>query len=199
LVKNQIIMPDVKTIRRKLKTAEGQLLLLAATFAGALVMAVGTLVARPFLFEPYIRHRVVELPDALKERGEQVASGELAADSLKNLTVAQVAGLYGGLINNSFDDGENRVAESLFKFHSEVLMDRLKTTAAVGNHGQRRRAVELLEMSKDEPSGMANRSRAAELCRHIFDRARRTGDTELRQASEAVLRQLKDLKGEPDE
>ena len=194
-------MPDVKTIRRRLKTAEGQLLLLTATFAGALVMAAGTLVARPFLFEPYIRHHVVELPGPLKEIGERVASGERPADSIKNLTVTQVAGLYGGLINDSLDDGENRLAESLFKFHSEVFMDRLRTTAAVGDHDQRRRAVELLGLSTGRLSGKGNRSRAAELCRHISDRARRTGDTELRQASEAVLRQLEveDLKGDPDE
>lgn len=194
-------MPDFQSIRRRLKTAEGQLLLLAATLAGALVMAAGTLVARPFLFEPYIRHRVVELPDPLKEIGEQVASGDQPADSLKKLTVTQVAGLYGGLINDTLDDGENRLAESLFKFHSEVFMDRLQTTAAVGNHDQRRRAVELLGLSTGRLSGKDNRSRATELCRHFVDRARRTGDTELRQASESVLRQFEevDLKGDPDE
>lgn len=192
-------MPDSKAIRRKLKTAEGQLMLLAATFAGALVLAVGTLCFRSVLFEPYIRHRVAELGDDLKERGKKVASGKEPAESLKKLTATQVAGLYGGLINGTLDDDENLLADSLFKFHSPVLMDRLQITAAVGNHNQRLKAVELLKIS-----GKDNRSRAAELCRHHFDRARRTGNTELRKHAEAVLRQFNerpfnDPEGDPDE
>lgn len=192
-------MPDSKAIRRKLKTAEGQLLLLATTFLGALVMAVGTLCLRSVLFEPYIRHRVEELNDNLKERGEKVASDEQPAESLKKLTVTQVAGLYGELINGTLDDDENLLADSLFKFHSPVLMDKLQITAAVGNHTQRLKAVELLKIS-----GKDNRPRAAELCRHHFDRARRTGNTELREHAEAVLRQfnerpLNDPEGDPDE
>lgn len=187
-------MPDIKAIRRGLKTAEGQLLLLAATFLGALILAAGTLCLRSVLFEPYIRHRVVELDDDLKQRGADVASGKQPADSLEKLSVTQVAGLYGGLINGVVDDPKNLLAASLFKFHSRVLMDKLQITVAVGNHNQRRRAVELLKIS-----GTDNRSRAAELCRHIVDRARRTGDTELRQLSESVLRQFNDSGGDPDE
>ena len=91
-------------------------MLLAVTFAGALVLAVGALCFRSVLFEPYIRHRVAELGDDLKERGKKVASGKEPAESLKKLTATQVAGLYGGLINGTLDDDENLLADSLFKF-----------------------------------------------------------------------------------
>ncbi len=178
-------MPDSKAIRRKLKTAEGQLLLLATTFLGALVMAVGTLCLRSVLFEPYIRHRVEELNDNLKERGEKVASDEQPAESLKKLTVTQVAGLYGELINGTLDDDENLLADSLFKFHSPVLMDKLQITAAVGNHTQRLKAVELLKTARSYNSPLA-----AVLFRLHFYRLRRTVNTSLRLHSFSFLRQL---------
>lgn len=185
---------NYKSIRRRLKTARGQLLLLAATFAGALVLAVGALCLKSVLFEPCIRHRVAELSDDLAERGGKVASGEQPAESLKKLTSTQVAALYGGLINGRLDDDGNRLTGSLFEFQSPVLMDRLKITAAVGNPSQRQRAVELLRISGED-----NRPRAVELCRHIYDRARRTGDKELGELSESVLRELESSEGDFDE
>lgn len=178
-------MPDSKLLRRRLKTAEGQLLLLALTFLAALVTAVGALCLRSVLFEPYIRHRVAELSPTLREQGRHVATGQAPAESLKELKTAQLAGLYGGLINGIVEDPEDRLADSLFKFHSSDLMDRLTITAAVGSHAQRLKAVELLRIS-----GKDNRSKAAALCLYLSERARRTGDEKIRERAESVLRQF---------
>ena len=192
-------MLNEKAIRRNLKTPAGQLKLLALTFTGALVLAVGTLCFRSVLFEPYIRQRVAELNDDLKERGQDVADGEEPGEWLRELTPTQVAGLYGGLINGTVNDDETQLAQALFNYHPLDLMHWLEITAAVGNHKQRLNAVDLLRISgKEYPS------RATELCRHHLKQARRTGDAKLQKQAEAVLHHLNQYRvdnfaGDPDE
>lgn len=176
---------DYRTFRRHLRTPKGQLILFAVTFTGALCLAVAPLLTRGLLFEPYIRHRVAELSEDLKQRGEDVASGEEPPGSLQKLSPAQIAGLYGALINSEIDDKENRLARTLHEFHSQELMSRLTITVAAGNQSQRRKALNLLSLTDIE-----DRSRAAMLCRHIEVRAKRTGDNNLHPAALRVLNQL---------
>ena len=178
-------MISMKQSRRWLKTARGQLLLFAAVYGGAIVMAVGSLILKPVLFEPYIRHRLPTMSDELKAKVEAIASGTASADQLEGLSSNSLTAAYGGLINNEFSDPEGRVISGLVRFRSEEVLGRLQTTVATGTVDQRQQAIRLLKASRS-----ADRSQAIRLTRSLFDRALRTGDQEIRQAAESALRTL---------
>jgi hypothetical protein len=175
----------VKQTRRWLKTARGQLLLFAAVYCGAIVMAVGSLILKPVLFEPYIRHRLPPMSDELKAKVEAIASGAAPADQLEELSSDSLTATYGGLINNEFSDPEGHVISGLVRFRSEEVLDRLRTTVATGTVDQKQQAIRLVEASRS-----ADRSQAIRLTRALLDRALRTGDREIRQAAESALRTL---------
>ncbi len=177
----RVAMISMKQSRRWLKTARGQLLLFAAVYCGAIVMAVGSLILKPVLFEPYIQHRLPTMSDELTAKVEAIASGTASADQLKGLSSNSLTAAYGGLINNEFSDPEGRVISGLVRFRSEEVLGRLQTTVATGTIDQRQQAIRLLKASRS-----ADRSQAIRLTRSLFDRALRMGDQEIRQAAESA-------------
>ncbi len=172
-------------IRRRLKTARGQLLLFGMVYCGAIVMAFGSLILKTVLFEPYVRHRLPPLGADLKADIEAIATGAESVDEIRELSTDNVAMMYGGLINAEFSDPSGRVISGLVRFRSEELLDRLQTTVATGTADQKLQALRLLEALDS-----VNRIEAIRLTRILLDRALRTGDREIRDASESALRTL---------
>lgn len=173
---------DWKQKKIELRSARGQLLLLAGTFAGALVLAVAALFVKEVFFRGFVRHRTVVLTEQQKELAEGVVTGRLAGSEIEDMDDLSVRALYGALIDATVNDPEKRLTSALVKFHERKFVSRLRITLAAGSREQRFRAIQLL-VDQD----LVGDKVIMELCREAGLRARRHGDEVLRELAESVV------------
>ena len=166
--------------------------MLAVVFAGALVLAVTALFLKEIFFRGYIRHRTVALNDSVQELAEDLAEGTRPASEIEDVDEMSVRALYGALIDATVNDPEKRLTAALVKFHERRVLGRLRITVAAGSREQRFRAIQLLVGQDLEDDDIV-----LDLCRAAGKRARRQGDTKLRELAESVAASLELHSQEP--
>ena len=172
----------MKLSKAYLRSVTGQLQVLAAVFAGALVLAVVTLSLRSALFERFVREKMKPLPEALERDLAQDPTGRRCLDGAPEDTDL----IYGAWIERDGLDPGGELARSMFTLKTERALERARVTLVAGSAAQRRRAVEFLSRAE----GTEASRRAAELCRHAEARARRRGEEELLHRAESVEARL---------
>jgi hypothetical protein len=164
--------------RAYLRSAPGQLALLAVAFAGAVVLAVAALVLRERFFEPFVREKYPPLEGRLRDVAGLLAGKEIADQQRSELekevreTPRGVDAVYGGLIEDSDLDLDHRLERWLLRTGRADLLGRLRRTLAAGNERQRAGALRLLEWVAGEGD-----DEAIALVRQARERARRRGET----------------------
>jgi hypothetical protein len=185
------------------RSVPAQMGLLAATFAGAIVLALVTLGLRALVFERYVRETYppsTEHPRALVERLESALSsaGKPAADAdeladgpadPQTVALREAAdwdALYAlWMTRPAGGPGEQRLRTLLWSRPAATL-ERIRGTSVVGNLAQRSRALELLASVPASHSS----SDALRLCRYVRERARRRGEHDLFTRADRVLQSL---------
>jgi hypothetical protein len=181
----------------RLRSVPVQLGLLAATFVGALGLAVVALAVRNVFFESYVRESYAplsEAPESLLTRLERTAtpakrsedeeeSAQAAPDSKE---LADWDALFSLWMNPHPDAPSEQRVRRLLWTREEPTLDRVRTTSVVGNRSQRARALELLA---SVPAARV-RNDAIRLCRFVRERARRRGERDLFTRAEQVFRSL---------
>jgi hypothetical protein len=167
-----------------LRSAHFQMLLFAATFVGAVVLAIAALSLRGVLFEPYCLAKFPKLEQTVFAK--ELAEGKGDPKRLKDLPDAELHALFGTLVNDPESDPHDHVAKALLSVRSASILDKIRITLVLGNREQRMRSVELLARFVDSD----RQAEAAQLCRFARDKAWRRGETDLQQQAETVLVRL---------
>lgn len=175
-----------------LRSIEGQLGLFAATFAGAVVLAVAAIALRGRLFEPYFHEKYPALTERQGERARELAGEKIPRgrrlELVESLTESPTAfeATYGAAIRDADIDPQGRLMAALMEELPDRVLARLRKTLLVGNADQRRRALGYL--GRIVPQN--RRNEAAELVRAARTRAARRGESELVEEADAALARL---------
>lgn len=183
-----------------LRSARGQLTLLGATFAAAVVLAVAIVGLRGAVFERYAREtyppagawaeeaaRELSAPETSPQRLDAIGAAaaeraRLARETRK--TAPDLEELYGLWLLNPAADPDDLLPVRLTRRVPEWVVDRLRRTLAAGNPDQRGRALRWLR-------AVADLEETADRVRALADQARRRaaarGEDSIRLQAEAVL------------
>jgi hypothetical protein len=178
--------------RGYLRSVQGQLAVLGATFAGAVVLAGAAVLLRDRLFEPFAREKYPPLEGRPREVAQELAGRAIEQKQKEKLqkelqeTPRAVEALYGELIAGGDLDGERRLARWLMGAHRKYLLGRLRRTLVVGDAEQRAGALRLLEVL----AGGERDGEVAELVGRAREQARRRGEAALVEQADGLLRRL---------
>jgi hypothetical protein len=168
-----------------LRSVQGQLVLLAITLAGGILLAVAALCLRSVLFEPHIREKYPELSRKLE--ADLKKRDRAAGDRVRKLSPRELRAVYGAWISAPDLDPRGWLADHLLALHGPALLGNIRQTLVVGNAEQRGRALALLgRVSAEDLKPEARR-----LGRYALDRSRRRREPELARQAEAVLDKLR--------
>jgi hypothetical protein len=168
-----------------LRSAPGQLTLLAILYGGAVLLAVAALCLRSVAFEPFIRERVPPLPERLAELARTVAEAP-GGKELPPLSGEDVDLLVGAWIDEPDLDPQGHLAEDLLARRGAAVLEHVRRTLVVGDPPQRARAVALLGRVTTEEL----KPQALALCRYARRRAEARGDSDLAAQASATLARL---------
>ncbi len=197
-----------------IRSIHGQLSLLAATYSGAIVLAIAAWSCRSLFFEPYVREKFPPLPGEVAAVLPTIAAGHAPAEALstaieplaleeakKNMRFgvkeprpAEVEaarhrlwhGVYGAWIERDNHAADGRIAAILHAQGAPFVLERIRQSLVVGSPRQRRRALDLLGEIPD-PAGKAEARSLADFARQ---RAERRQETALVEQAEATSRKL---------
>jgi hypothetical protein len=193
----------MKLTRQFIRSVQGQLSLLAATYAGAILLALGAWIFRSILFEPYIREKFPPLkadlavallqvadgqadPGTLAKTIDELAEKETRAGDIDSARDKLWAEIYGEWINRDDLDPANRLAGVFLSEQNCLIFERLRRTLVAGNEQQRGRALYLLGLTATDE----DRALARQLCAYARERALRRNEPELVRQAEQVLNAL---------
>lgn len=188
-----------------LRSAGGQLSLLAVVYLGALVLAGLAILLRDVFFERYVREKYPPLTGQVERLARDLAIGRAGADDVRamadKLAVQPARGvhdpqaarqaaldqlvssLYGTWVSDPAIDQKNLLRICLLSDFSGTTIQRVRITLAVGNAFQRRRAVEFLTA----PPAHVDSSEVMGLLRYAAQRAERRGESDLAALANAAL------------
>jgi hypothetical protein len=131
---------------KALRTVRGQVILFAATFLGAIVLALLALLLRERVFEYYVREKYPVLAEVNRKRIEELSAQDVDPKRLDELLGAvgqpdNWAQVYGAWIEQPGLDPDDRLGKRLASAFSDHLPERLKRTLVAGNLEQRGRAL----------------------------------------------------------
>lgn len=175
-----------------LRSVHGQLLLLAGTYAGAVVLAVVAVGLRSVFFDRYVRETFPQPSERVLSLMKQVATseGRLAgrdSTSIRELSGPELEQAYGAWIRDPALDPRGRTASLLLWAHPEFMIKRIRLTCVAGSPAQQARALELLAHDHDR----STHSEAQFLCQFLKARAHRRGEVGLFKQADEALRQLR--------
>jgi hypothetical protein len=197
----------MKFARIPIRSVQGQLGLLALTYAGGVMLAVLALCLRDIFFEKYIREKYPPLGEASGALVTRLAAGRGSVEDLDKLAEEQAkqrAGefpvervypqvqnelmdaVYGAWIEDPERDPDGNLARRLLSAKAEFIIARIRRTLAAGSPGQRLRAVEWLALGPPKD----HETEWLDLALWARARSQRRGETELANRAGAVVHQL---------
>jgi hypothetical protein len=183
---NKPAAPRSQAWKQRVRSVQGQLALLAVTYAGALGLVVLALVLRTVLFERYVREKFEPMPAPLQAAAQRIASGQQPADSVMAFNQKEDGLLYGALLQHGVEDPEHRLADALAHHRPRWLLDQVRGTLVAGSLPQRQRALDLLCSISAEPL----RPEMVRLCEFCCQRATVRGEPAMLDRARDLIRDL---------
>jgi hypothetical protein len=166
-------------LKARLRTPHGQLQLLAALFATALVLALVVALNRPF-FERYVREKYPEPPSLIEDLVTRIETGEAGPEEVTKLGREERVQLYHAWQLGPDDPAPDaRLPRVLFQADAQLYAELVERTLAAGTPPQRLRAAVLAAASGHED--------ARAVLEWGLERARRQGDAALAEALGELL------------
>lgn len=175
-----------KRWKEYLRSTQGQVSLFAATFAGAIVLAVVSVAVRSVFFERFVREDYPIADDRLINLVTETTRIGAPPNAGNHFTEEELDQIYGAWISDSIADPDGRVADYLFAVYGRQLLDRIRVTFVAGSNVQKLRAVELIEHA----AAGKYRGEALELCQFFRRRAIRRHEPRLENQIDSVIRKL---------
>lgn len=169
-----------------MRSPRGQFTLLAAAYAGAMLLAVVALGMRSLVFERwFLREKFPRPTQKLHESLAQASGNPREIERAADLPADDFHIAYGLWINGELDDPRFELARAWSRKRPKDLFTRVRGTCLVGSPKQRRRALDALRLIDDETLSLEK----SRLIRYLDSRARVRGDLELREAIERTAGQ----------
>lgn len=169
-----------------MRSTRGQVSLFAATFAGAIVLAVASVAVRSVFFERFVRENYPVADERLMKTVAEIARIGAPPNAGNQFTEEELDQIYGAWISDSIADPDGRAAGYLFAVYGRQLLDKIRVTFVAGSNVQKLRAIELIQHA----AGGKHRREAVELCREFRRRAVRRRETHLKNQFDSVIRKL---------
>ena len=132
-------------IRREIKKLRGQLLLLGIVLAGAAVLAVGIVVARPF-FERHLKEKYADLPPAHQPLIEQAVAGNITAERWRQTPLEVRLLFYDQWMKQP--DRPASWPQTLVRLDAQTFVERVERSLVNGDASQRELALEFLKVGQ---------------------------------------------------
>lgn len=175
-----------------LRSVQGQLVLLAGTYTGAVVLAILAVGLRSVFFDRYVREtfpapseRVLALMNRVAHSNGPLTDRD--SEAIRELSGPELEAAYGAWLNTKALDPRGRVTMLLLWPHSAFMIKRIRITCIAGSLAQQARALELLARDPDR----STKDEALSLCQFLRERAHRRGEGGLRKQADEALHQLR--------
>ena len=167
-------MPTRKQLLRYLRTTGGQLTLLCALLAGAVILSMTAICCRSFfersIVEVFPSETDRDADSSVYQRCLKLSNGDLNRDAFLKMDSRERHIAYGYWINHTIADPDHRLQQALIIDRQSDVFPIIERTLVVGSEEQRLRALELLT-EIDQPDLISDRHRVINyLTRRSSDR-----------------------------
>lgn len=137
-------------MRMRLDTPSGQMLLMAVTLGGAVVLAIIMATQRDF-FEQYIRERYPAPPVNVMALLQGLENGSMDASRVARLAPLEQSALYDAWMGREPSPAESVVPAAMMTHAPQVTLARLERTLVAGSKEQRFKAVDFARRTRTTP------------------------------------------------
>ncbi|MBM83686.1 MAG: hypothetical protein CMJ78_24265 [Planctomycetaceae bacterium] len=176
-------------IKLYLRSARGQLTLIAVVLVGAVVMAAISVGLRSLFFDGTIRQKLPSATEQVQKIVERITEGKGDIARVDEFTDRELQEVYGLLINEPEVDTERIISARLSSQHTGYMLRQLRVTHVVGNQIQRTQALELMNLINDPKVAQE----ALKLGRFALRRAKNRQEPAIVKKATSVIRHLEEL------